>query len=407
MASPSSQETPEKYFTGQRLLILLLAAILINFLATRPPYRGVEDRVTFYLLKNFTDRKEDRDDSIGIAAILPEDWEDPALFGGCVPLRPVLVKNLFEAILSDGPSVMYADLLLGPPSRFDAELAEEQADLYRFLLKVNRELQETTIILALDSSECAPEPIGLNGYERTVADTLWDSLLFQSPVEGRVRFGFAEFTTVLGRVFALPRAIESTHGKSRTMLAAFEDVIGRQSLERELYFRFSRKYGDQCFPNYKNTISSGEILRAWHGSGQLGKFTDRSTVLIGGLYPQGRDYHETPLGRMAGVQIHAEAIAAVLSNRTLRNLGFWLNSLLDFLIGCVTGWTMFIVMRFGKSFAWGQVGGAVAGISGGLSSALILFHLGFIAAGFIWMPFAILAEQWVEDLISDLRGNHS
>jgi adenylate cyclase len=58
------------------------------------------------------------------------------------------------------------------------------------------------------------------------------------------------------------------------------------------------------------------------------RFFKDKIVVIGDVTPLGRDYHSSPIGTMAGLEIHAHAMATLLENAFVRQAPAWVNILM-------------------------------------------------------------------------------
>ena len=82
---------------------------------------------------------------------------------------------------------------------------------------------------------------------------------------------------------------------------------------------------------WKNNFLDGQV------------FKDR-VVLIGNVTPHGQDFHVTPVGRMSGVQVHAQVLASTLNKQFLSYVPRWLE-VLAILLGALIAWAIVVFLR--------------------------------------------------------------
>ncbi|RYG75193.1 CHASE2 domain-containing protein, partial [bacterium] len=91
--------------------------------------------------------------------------------------------------------------------------------------------------------------------------------------------------------------------------------------------------GDPVFPEIPyEVIYRGEAQGEFY---KTHKFFENKIVLIGDDTTFGNDYRYTPIGQMAGVEIHAHAIATLLSGTFIKEVPPWINLLLIIAMGAV------------------------------------------------------------------------
>jgi CHASE2 domain-containing sensor protein len=91
-------------------------------------------------------------------------------------------------------------------------------------------------------------------------------------------------------------------------------IFGKQrSAEESLFLNFS---GERFT---FSPLSADHVLRAARTAGwQEEGILKNRIVLVGGLYREARDFHQTPVGRMSGVQLMAQVIETELRNGGIR-----------------------------------------------------------------------------------------
>jgi len=102
------------------------------------------------------------------------------------------------------------------------------------------------------------------------------------------------------------------------------------------------RYGDPA--NYV-PISLHEIFvpSIWESNYSSGKRFAGKTIFLGTVARQQQDYHPTPVGKIAGVQIHAHVYAAAKAGQLLRGMPAWFSPVL---IGAAAALAWLLISRY-------------------------------------------------------------
>ena len=130
-------------------------------------------------------------------------------------------------------------------------------------------------------------------------------------------------------------------------------------------------------------------------------------VLIGGTFASGRDFYETPDGRISGLEMNANAITAEVAGTTLTEMPPRYRFLLDICVGLGIA---FIFERKSKSVNW-----RIAWSLGGILIALSLAASVLYQSRLVWlscvgiaigMMLHVFIEIWREDLPGSEKAEH-
>lgn len=82
----------------------------------------------------------------------------------------------------------------------------------------------------------------------------------------------------------------------------------------------------------------------WQNNFQSGAVFKDKLVLIGNVTPHAQDFHVTPVGRMSGVQVHAQVLAATLNGQFLEYVPRWMEYL-GIIAAALSAWALVAFLR--------------------------------------------------------------
>ena len=330
--------------------------IITSFLVTLAVYGArslhlLEGAETWWLdLLANTDRPR-FDAPIAVVAITDADYYDPSLFGGLSPLHPGTLAHLIERVLEHRPRGVVLDIQIHPPAHETADRARARLRLYQMLDSLSSSGSPPIVLvrdLEAERIEAGPDDSVSFGWKNLTSNRrlFWGDPRLER-WRGNVRAvpcqslpgdeGLSSTPTVLG---ATIKALELKPHRCIPWWVAQEKHPN--SLWR---IRFTGFFVDDTTGVTTHRTNAGALVSAPPVEGQRSLLSDR-IVLIGGTYHAGRDLHPTPVGKMAGVYIWAEALASWIRHDALREPREPIVFALEFLIGVFAG---FFLIRFGPA----------------------------------------------------------
>jgi CHASE2 domain-containing sensor protein len=279
------------------------------------------------LMGSLAPRQQSND--IVIVQITQQDFAN--LFGGRRPLCPEVVEKFVDEIAKAKPRVIGIDLDLNAP-RFRgpdcgipviwardivaSDSSRPPGQEHHCLLSFSHEIEavEPGKILGLELDKSQPDS-GLCIFVRD-ADDIVRRFRREFPIRGELA------TKVLGSPLqSFPWAIAKT----------YDPCLARQDHGRaghDLIFNFISDH--YSF----DRVNAGEVsaLAAepfWPNS----KLIHDRIVLLGGVFAEARDDYETPVGRMAGVDLIAHAIQTELARGGVREIAIYTSIAIELLSG--------------------------------------------------------------------------
>ncbi len=328
-------------------LTALSVALFVYLLKMASLLEGVEMRWLDFLA--YLDRPAFRE-PVTVVGITEEDFHSPQLFRGIAPLDPAVLSRILERVAAHRPRAVLVDIQIHPAPWETPERVSGRMQLYATLHRIAHEAH-VPVILARDP-DAEPELKDLpDSLARAWAALVndheihWsDPLLWTS--EGVVRSA-SRWTMLDGHVSERPSLLGSTIQaldlKPREEPAWY---IEEEHPHEPWQIRFSGHFIEDTTAVSPTRLSAGVLLSSSFVPGQRNLLTDR-IALVGGLYPEGRDTHLTPVGEMAGVYVWAEAIASWIRHDALREPPEWIALLLECIVGVLTG---LLLLRYGPGF---------------------------------------------------------
>jgi len=235
------------------------------------------------------------------------------------PWKRVVYAQVIDKLLKAGARVVAVDVLFTTPSAYGIQ--DDQA-----LQEVLTKYQER-VILAANFSVSQTTEAGIEQLE-TPADIFAVHPLtpayvnFFPEVDGTVR------SLPVGSPEGLPELLSFAEATLKSAKIDFPKPQGEM-----IYF-----YGpEQTWLSYRQQIPFYYVIEPanWQsGLLQNGKFFQDKIVLIGSTAPSQQDIQPSAVGRMPGVEIHANAIACLMQNLLIREgiKGEWERGLFTFLL---------------------------------------------------------------------------
>lgn len=294
--------------------------------------------------------------SLEDSSAFPEDIEASRplqLMNEVYPWSREVYAHMIEQLVEAGAQTVVIDLMFPAPS---GPHPEGDVRLHQVLEKYRQH-----VILAADvvSQEIQ------NGHSESIQFPFDGLIKHRWPVDERI--GFVSYwpdTDGVIRETCFQRSQEPSLPE-RTLHSFAAAALRSQNLgdrvPDDTRFHFLR-FGDSA--NYQ-PVSLHEIFvpLLWENNYGLGKRFAGKTIFLGHVARQQQDYHPTPVGKIAGVQIHAHAYAAAKAGQLLRALPAW-SSLVLIASASVLAWVLIsrsrrpalsTIILFG-SLAFGVVG---------------------------------------------------
>ncbi len=219
------------------------------------------------------------------------------------PWKRVVYAQVIEKLLKAGAKVVAVDVLFTTPSAYGMQ--DDQA-----LQEVLTKYQER-VILAANFSASQTTEAGIEQLE-TPADIFAVHprtpayVNFFPDVDGTVR------SLLLETPEGLPKLLSFAEATLKSAMIDFPPPKGEM-----IYF-----YGaEETWLSYRQQIPFYYVIEPANWQSELlgnGKFFRDKIVLIGATAASQQDIQPSATGRMPGVEIHANAIASLMANRTIR-----------------------------------------------------------------------------------------
>lgn len=261
---------------------------------------------------------------VAMVTIGDEEYASPDLFGSTSPLNSHVLARLLGAILQARPAVVCVDIDLS-----DSDLAPIQSVLAKHAAV-------PMVFYRSVDQDGALTP----RQDRIREELQRDSALPLFPLDddGLVRRYERVITTSEGPLPSLPWAAAlaycnglSTGRPPQARKRACSGINERSALENpEVILNLTReRYGVRRLP--VRDVLALEGTDAWGDGGPLSGMV----VVLGGSYRAARDDYATPVGRLAGAELVAQAIEAELRGRSIRHAAWPLILALEILSGLV------------------------------------------------------------------------
>lgn len=342
-AAPSAGRTAWK--AGPVLVVLFLSLFTLYEKAT---VLQQMERVA----RDFTAQIRPPRQALDLVMVRIDATDYTELFGASSPLDPGQLARLLKAVAAGHPRAIVVDILVDSLD-FDA-------------------------LKGLEGGI----PIVWAGWITRCDDDLPEDCLahtdgFVSRAEGRDRpgwsWGLVELTQGPdGVVRQYRRHLSVADSLRPTLAAATMTALGERPSRSDepMFIRY------QEIPVEGISVTASRLLAMAQSPdfGETGLLRDR-IVLVGGTYPQARDRYPTPLGEMAGMDIHAQIIQTELEGGGLEPVGFGVIGLLLLLTSFVLVLLFHFVEDFRVAFWTSLVAIPVMATAGSWLAADSLFAL--------------------------------
>lgn len=275
--------------------------------------------------------------SLGDSSAFPEDIEASRalqLMNEVYPWSREVYAHIIEKLVEAGARTVVIDLMFPAPSGPHPE----GDDVLRRCLEKYRD----HVILAADVISQGVR----NGQSESVQFPFTGLIPHQWPVDPRI--GFVSYwpdTDGVIRETCFQRT-QDPRLPERTLYsfaaAALRSQAQGNRLPDDFKFHYVR-FGDPA--NYA-PVSLHEIFvpSLWESNYGKGQFFAGKTIFLGHVARQQQDFHTTPVGKIAGVQIHAHTYAAAKAEQLLKGLPQW-SSLVLIASASLLAWVLITYCR--------------------------------------------------------------
>lgn len=228
--------------------------------------------------------------------------------------------ELLDRLFAAGAKMVFLDLMFNAPSPDpeDDQLLREAVARHRDKVVLGAKFEEVFVgNMAQFALTQPPSTMLPEGFEGIGLLTFWPD------ADGMVRVVDYEMTRYEAEQrFSPGEAVADAEERpipavSRLMVTRLGNGAGRFVRDRER-IRFG---APEAYPPVSlHQVFVGDLWRNNFREGEV--FRDR-VVLVGATAKEMQDFHLTPVGELAGVQIHAHALAALLDNEFVREAPEW------------------------------------------------------------------------------------
>ena len=258
--------------------------------------------------------------SLADSSAFPEDIEGSRplqLMNQVFPWSREVYAHVIERLVEAGAQTVVIDLMFPAPS----SLHPEGDDVLHQCLEKYRK----HVILAADLVSQGIQ----NGQSETVQLPFVGLIAHRWPADERI--GFVSYWPDTDGVIRETRFRYNQDQAlpERTLYSFAASTLRSQNMGDRIpddsKFHYIR-FGDPV--NYE-PISLHEIFvpSIWESNYALGKFFAGKTIFLGTTARQQQDFHPTPVGKIAGVRIHAHVYAAAKAGQFLRGVPRWFSPL--------------------------------------------------------------------------------
>lgn len=124
--------------------------------------------------------------------------------------------------------------------------------------------------------------------------------------------------------------------------AALTETGGGTAITRDVDRHWPRFSSAQAYPPY--SLHEMFVPALWEQNFDKGAVFKDRYVFIGPAAPHMQDFHVTPVGRLLGVQLHAQFMGAALNGAWLHHVGTWAG-VADILLASVVAWSLVAFWR--------------------------------------------------------------
>jgi CHASE2 domain-containing sensor protein len=335
--------------------------------------------------------------NVVLVAITDADFLRPDLFAGTSPLHPGALNRLLERVADHRPALIAVDIQLQPMPHEPAERVQSRLQLYSTLFRLLRERSVQWILLQPE-----PPPVEASGVDRQV-QAAWENLqrAADNPAR-RVRWASAQMIAERGLIRRMSHCVseDGEHTRMPTLFGAIVEaknnasgcVAATTDAHEPMLIRYTGAFGlSEAQPLTLYAISAGELLKPPSSPKNGETILSGKTLIVGGGHKEGRDYHWTPFGKMAAVQIWAEAIDSWERQDTPYELPTVAGFLVETIVGAGGGWLM---LRFNPLFGYMFALVGLGSLS--LLFSWLSFGVGFVFVNSLPSFFAVQLHQRIE-----------
>lgn len=329
-------------------------------------------------------------EGVVVIAITDADFERSDLFASTSPLNPGTLKRLVERVAEHRPALVAIDIELQPVPSESEERAKDRRLLYSTLSDLFRKSSTRWVLVQPES------------WEVTAAgqtQTTWEDLQNAFGRSALVRWVSARMPVERGLIRRIPLWIsgQDPASKKLTILGAVAEAnpaaIGRflaaSQAQQPPLIRYTGGFTLGKHSVTKHAISASAVLEPAAPQGD--SILTGKTIIIGGTHRAGRDYHWTPLGEMAAVEIWAEAVDSWFRDDAPREPWGPVAFLTETAVGVAGGWMM---QRFGPIFGCVLIVAALGPLT--LLLSWLAFGARYLFINFLPSFFAVQLHQRIE-----------
>jgi len=358
--TPRPMKKTESLTSQRTLMLLLLAAAPVLVLVLGPllteriaqPLQMLEWRLQNYVHSHATPAPLDAqvivlgidDATLELKSAWPEDVEESTalqLMKKGWPFSRGVYAEVVSRLMDAGAKGVFLDLIFTGPS---GEHPEGDEAFKQMLAKYPGK-----VLLGANFTET----LGLNGIV-PVLQKPWDG--FVPDVDPPPPYvGFINYWADPDQVVRWARYHRSMRNEDAnrpelahldlmdSIITAMLRTMGKVDLAPKDDARHYPRFSDPgAYPPY--SLHEIFVPDLWQNNFQSGAVFKDKIVLIGNVTPHAQDFHVTPVGRMSGVQVHAQVLAATINGQFLTYVPRWLEYL-GIIAGALLAWALVNFLR--------------------------------------------------------------
>jgi adenylate cyclase len=286
------------------------------------------------------------DASLKLDAAWPEDIEASPALQAMQKQWPwprqawaYILDRLFEA----GARQVFLDITFKSPSDKpeNDRMLREALERHRGKVVLGMKFEDSTIGKATSTALMMPTP-AVTGPNPDLANlgllTLWPE---NDGCIRRVNWQVtaAEAESLQSGYETLPNPKDKPHPSASLLMARNITPIDLNTLPHASRLRFCEANAYPAFSLFEMFIPS-----MWEANLGKGEVFRGKTVLIGAVATDLQDIQKTPIGKIAGVQVHAHAVAALLSQSFIHETPLWFRPL-SILFAALLAWCILSSLR--------------------------------------------------------------
>lgn len=329
--------------------------------------------------------------AVAVVAITDDDFRRPDLFNSVSPLDPRGLQRVFERVAAHRPALIAVDIYVDPVPHEPADRAAARRGLYESLLALVTHSNSRWMLLASEHELAA------DGIDPAVA-AAWRALQRAGDeLPQRLAWASPEIPVESGLIRHVPLV---SHHDTRIMptvlgaiVAGHEAGARHQPVEHHhpILVRYTGAFTvDSANSLSAYGVSAGQLL-APQAAPRSDTLLTGKIVIVGGVHEAGHDFHWTPIGRIAAMQVWAEATDSWLRRDSPREPPWWLAILLETAVGFLGG---LVMHRFDPIVGYGLILVVLAPLTLALSA--LAFGTGIMFINFLPSFFAVRLHQGIE-----------